>query len=65
MFGYAFHVRNVNDSNSLVVYLNLLSSVSAALVGSMDYDFANQIIQYLTGKLLWVGVSANVLKKTV
>ena len=60
MFGDAFHVRNVNNSNSLVVYLNLLSSVSAALVGSMDYDFVNQIIPYLTGKLLWVGVSANV-----
>ena len=46
----------IDNARSLVVNLNLLLSVAAALVGSMYHDFVNQIIQNFRRKLLRIGV---------
>ena len=42
--------------------INLLFSVSAALVGSVDEYLINQIIQHFGSKLLGIGVFANIDK---
>ena len=41
--------RQVNDADSIVVNLNLLFSVSAALTGSVDEYLINQIVKHFCG----------------
>ena len=52
-------IGNVDNSRSLVVNLNLLLSVTAALVRSVYHDFVNQIIQDFRREFLGIGVFAN------
>ncbi len=44
--GFTEVVSDVDDPNSLVVNLNLLPTVPTALVGSVDDDLVNQLVQH-------------------
>ena len=59
--GNAVLISNIDNTRSLVVNLNLLFSVTAALVGSVYHDLVNQIVQDFCCKLLRIGILANIL----
>ncbi len=55
-------VWQVYDADSVVVNLNLLFSVPAALIGSVEKYFVNQIVQHFSRKLLRIGVLSHIGK---
>lgn len=60
--GNAVLIGNTVNTRSLVVNLNLLFSVAAALVRSVYYNFVNQIVQNFRSKFFRIGVLATFLK---
>ena len=61
--GNAVLISNIDNTRSLVVNLNLLFSVTAALVGSVYHDLVNQIVQDFRRKFLGIGILAYILQK--
>ena len=61
--GNAVLIGNIDNTRSLVVNLNLLLSVTAALVGSVYHDLVNQIVQDFCCEFLGISVLAYILQK--
>ena len=56
-------VSDVNDSSGLVVNLNLLPTVPTALVGSVDDNLVNQLVQHFRCQFFRVGVLADTFQE--
>ena len=61
--GFTEVVSDVDDPSGLVVNLNLLPTVPTALVGSVDDDLVNQLVQHFRCQFFRVGVLADTFQE--